>query len=104
MMNGNQGGMMQYHDGTYTGSVVNVFFGNVQVKVSVKSGKVADVSFLQYPNTHSYSVYVNSVAMPILSKEAIQGQNAQVNIVSGATQTSLGFQQSLAAALTQAKS
>ncbi len=96
------GGMMGYRDGTYTGAVADAFFGNVQVQVSVKSGKITNVAFLQYPNTHSYSVYVNSQAMPILTQEAIQAQNSQVDLVSGATQTSMAFQQSLASALAKA--
>lgn len=91
-----------YRNGTYTGSVENVFFGNVQVQISVRGGKVADVMFLQYPNDRSYSQYVSSIAIPALTQEAIRAQNSQVDIVSGATQTSLGFQQSLASALAKA--
>ncbi len=97
-----QTGMGMYKDGTYTGSVANAFFGNVQVQATVSGGKITDVQFLQYPNTHSYSIYVNSQAMPYLTQEAIQTQSANVNIVSGATQTSQAFQQSLASALSQA--
>jgi uncharacterized protein with FMN-binding domain len=41
--------------------------------------------------------------MPKLVQEAIQSQSAQVNVISGATQTSQAFSQSLAAALTMAK-
>jgi len=41
--------------------------------------------------------------MPSLKQEAIQTQSAQVDIVSGATQTSQAFIQSLASALTKAK-
>jgi len=93
-----------YVDGTYTGGVADAYYGNVQVEAIVNGGKLADVQFLQYPNTHSTSVYINSQAMPYLKQEAIQAQNASVDIVSGATYTSMAFQQSLASALTQAKS
>jgi uncharacterized protein with FMN-binding domain len=41
--------------------------------------------------------------MPILTAEAIQAQSANVDIVSGATQFSQAFAQSLASALNQAK-
>jgi uncharacterized protein with FMN-binding domain len=92
-----------YTDGSYTGSVANAYYGNVQVKAVISGGKIADVQFLQYPNTHSTSVYINSQAMPYLRQEAIQAQSANVDIVSGATDTSMAFQQSLAAALAQAK-
>ncbi len=93
----------QYADGTYTGSPADAYYGTVQVRAIVQGGKITDVQFLQYPNTHSTSVYINSQAMPYLTQEAIQAQNANVNIVSGATDTSMAFQQSLASALTQAK-
>jgi uncharacterized protein with FMN-binding domain len=94
----------QYIDGTYTGSLANAFYGYVQVQVSVSGGRVANVQFLQYPNSHGTSVFINQQAMPILISEAIQAQNAQVNGVSGATFTSSAFQQSLASALSQAQS
>ena len=42
--------------------------------------------------------------MPNLKQEAITAQNAQVDIVSGATDTSNAFMQSLSSALSQAKS
>ncbi len=95
-------GMGTYKNGTYTGSVANAFFGNVQVQATVQGGKITNVQFLQYPSDRSYSQYVNSQAMPYLTQEAIQAQSSNVNIVSGATQTSQAFQQSLASALSQA--
>ena len=93
----------QYVDGTYTGSVANAYYGNVQVQATVSGGKIASVQFLQYPNDRSTSRYINSQATPILASEAIQAQSAQVNTVSGASDTSAAFQESLAAALSQAK-
>ncbi len=93
----------QYKNGNYIGSVADAYFGNVQVKAVIKNGAIADVQFLQYPNTHSYSIEVNSQAMPYLTQEAVQSQNANVDIISGATQTSLAFIQSLGDALAQAK-
>ncbi len=93
-----------YINGSYKGSVADAYYGNVQVKAIISGGKISDVQFLQYPNTHSTSVYINSQAMPYLTQEAIQAQSANVNIVSGATDTSIAFQQSLAAALSSAKS
>ena len=93
----------QFKDGTYTGNSVNVFFGNVQVSAVISGGKLSAVHFLQYPNTHSVAVFINQQAMPYLKSEAIQAQNANVNIISGATLTSEGFQASLASALSQAK-
>ncbi len=93
-----------YKDGTYVGTVADAYYGSVQVQSVIQGGKIANVSFLQYPNTHGTSIAINSQAMPYLQQEAIQSQSANVNIVSGATDTSLAFQQSLASALAQAQS
>ena len=46
---------------------------------------------------------INSIADPELQQEAIQAQSANVDIITGATLTSEGFQMSLQDALSQAK-
>jgi uncharacterized protein with FMN-binding domain len=94
----------QYVDGTYSGDPENAYWGMVQVQAVIKNGALASVNILQFPNSHGTSVYINDQALPILQSEAIQAQNANVNGVSGATYTSQAFQQSLASALSQAKS
>lgn len=91
-----------YKDGQYTGSVADAFYGNVQVKVTVSGGKITAVDFLQYPNDQPNSTYINSQAMPYLQQEAIKAQSAQVDGVSGATDTSQAFRESLSAALAKA--
>ena len=93
-----------YKDGTYTGSVADAFYGPLQVQVTISGGKVSNIQFLQSPNDRSESIQINEQADPMLSQEAIQAQSAQVNIVSGATQTSQAFVQSVQSALSQAKS
>ncbi len=92
-----------YKDGSYTGDTVDAYYGNVQVQITVTRGKISDVQFLQYPNDRSTSVYINSQAMPDLKQEAIQDQNANVDIISGATFTSQAFVQSLISAIDKAK-
>jgi len=93
----------QYKDGTYTGSVEDAYYGNVLVSATISGGKITAVKFLQYPNTHSTSVYINQQAMPYLQQEAIQAQSANVNVISGATFTSQAFTQSLSTALSKAQ-
>lgn len=92
----------RYKDGVYTGDVVDAYFGNVQVRTTIQGGKLVDVEFLQYPTDRSHSRELSLVAMPRLKTEAIKAQSNQVDIVSGATQTSEAFQKSLATALAQA--
>lgn len=92
-----------YKNGSYIGSTIDAYYGFVQVKAIVQSGKISDVQFLQYPNDRSNSREINNQAMPLLKQEAIQAQNAKVNGVSGATFTSEAFIQSLSSALALAK-
>lgn len=92
----------QYKDGQYTGSVVDAYYGNVQVKAIISGGKITDVQFLSYPSDRQTSREINSQTTPLLTAQAIRVQNAQVDGVSGATETSRAFRQSLQAALSQA--
>lgn len=92
-----------YKNGGYTGSVEDAFYGSVQVSVKISGNKIASVNFLQYPSDAQHSQEISSYAMPQLKSEAISAQSANVDIVSGATQTSLAFQRSLQNALTQAQ-
>jgi uncharacterized protein with FMN-binding domain len=93
-----------YKDGQYTGSAADAFYGFIQVMATISGGKLTDVRFLQYPNDNPNSVNINSQAMPYLKQEAVQAQSANVNIVSGATDTSQAFIQSLSSALNKAHS
>ncbi len=92
-----------YIDGTFTGPSVDAYYGNVQVQATIQGGKITQVKFLDYPHDRRTSQAINNQAMPWLNSEAVQVQSAQVDIISGATFTSEGFQQSLQSALAQAK-
>ena len=94
----------QYKDGTYTGVAGSSVYGAITVAAVVSGGRLTDVKFLTYPQSPEHSLQVSNDALPQLKTEAITSQNAQVNIVSGATQTSEAFRQSLASALAQAQS
>lgn len=93
-----------YKDGTYTGNSADAVYGNIQVQAVISGGKVTDVVFLSYPNDRSTSIEINQQATPLLKQEAIQVQGANVDGVSGATDSSQAFIQSLSSALQQAKS
>ena len=93
-----------YKDGTYTGNAADAFYGLIQVQAIIANGRITSVQFLQAPNDRGTSIEINSQADPLLAQEAIQAQSAQVNIVSGATDSSQAFVQSLQSALDQAKS
>ncbi len=92
----------QYVDGTYTGISADAYYGYIKVQAVIKSGKIVDVVFLQHPNDRATSREINDQAMPYLKQEAISVQNAHVDGVSGATDTSQAFVQSLDSALQKA--
>lgn len=92
----------KYKDGTYTGNVTDAFYGNFQVQAAIQNGKIVDINFLQFPNDRGTSITINNQSNPILKQEAIQKQSANVDIVSGATQSSEAFVKSLQSALDKA--
>lgn len=92
-----------YKDGTYTGTLADAYYGYVQVRATIAGGALSNVTFLSYPSDRDTSRFINAQAMPYLRQEAIAAQSANVNIVSGATDTSIAFRQSLASALSAAK-
>ena len=94
----------KYKDGTYIGDDADAFYGTIKVQINISGGKLTDVTFLNYPQDRQTSIQVNNMAMPQLKQEAIAAQNANVDVVSGATQTSNAFIQSLGTALNKAKS
>ncbi len=92
-----------YKDGTFTGPVVDAFYGNIQVQVKIAGGKITNVVFLQYPNDQENSIKVNTRAMPILKSEIIAAQSANINVVSGASASSPATIKSVMGALALAK-
>jgi uncharacterized protein with FMN-binding domain len=92
-----------YRDGSYTGSISDAYYGYVQVRAIVSGGKLASVDILQYPNDRSTSRYINGQALPYLRQEALQAQSAHVDTISGASDTSAAFRESLGAALSRAR-
>jgi uncharacterized protein with FMN-binding domain len=93
----------QYKNGSYTGSVADAHWGYIQVQAIIKNGKITDVQFVQYPNDRNRSIEINQYADPQLTSEAVQAQSANVDVITGATDSSEAFIQSLTDALSQAK-
>ncbi len=92
----------RYNDGEYVGEPADTEWGTVQIKALVHDGALTDVQILQYPAHRRRSAEISNWALPILRSEAIREQSARVDMVSSATVTADGFQQSLASALQRA--
>lgn len=88
---------------TVTGEVAQTQWGPVQVQLTVQAGKITAVNVLQYPNGNHRDAEINDYALPILIDETVKAQNAQIDMVSGATVTSDGYVRSLQSALDQTK-
>jgi uncharacterized protein with FMN-binding domain len=88
---------------TVTGDVAQTQWGPVQVQLTVQGGKITAVNVLQYPNGNHRDVEINDYALPILIDETVKAQDAQIDMVSGATVTSDGYIRSLQSALDQTK-
>ena len=86
---------------TIDGPVVSNRYGDVQVEVVISGGRISDVVALQLPSDRRRSEEISSIAGPYLRQEALQAQSANIDIVSGATYTSVSYAQSLQAALDQ---
>lgn len=86
-------------------------WGTVQVVVTLTttgSGKDARKRYTnlggQYTYHTSRSEFVMSQALPVLRQEFLTAQSAHIQLVSGATNTSEAFEQSLQSALLRASS
>ena len=89
----------RFADGTFTGPIVDAYYGLIQIQAVVQSGQLVDINALRYPSDRRLSVRINRYALPILREEVISAQSANVDIISGATFTSEAFIRSLGRAL-----
>ena len=87
---------------TVTGSLATDQYGQLQVKLSVKNGRITKVGFTTFVANDGHSVQIDQSAAPMLIGETIAAQSAHIQGVSGATYTSNAYQQSLQAAIDKA--
>jgi uncharacterized protein with FMN-binding domain len=85
--------------GTATGDAIPTQYGDAQVRVTVKNGRIVSIEALQLQGNDPRSVEISSAAEPILRQEALSAQSANIDAVSGATYTSESYTQSLQSAL-----
>ena len=86
--------------GTFTGDVVNVRYGNVQVMITVANGKITDAQAVQAPSGRNDRW--TQMAVPILRQQTLTAQSGNISGASGASYTSYGWYTSLASALAKA--
>jgi uncharacterized protein with FMN-binding domain len=84
---------------TVTGTVASTPYGPMQVQVTLAGTRITKVTVLQQTNDGAESGQIDSFAIPKLTAETLTAQSARIDTVSGATQTSTGYIQSLQSAL-----
>ncbi len=87
-------------NGTFTGPSVFVKYGNVQVKITVVSGRITDAVAVVAPSGKN-DRYTN-MAVPILKAQTLKAQSANIQGASGASYTSYGWYTSVQRALAEA--
>lgn len=86
------------------GASVRNRYGDVQVQATFAAdGTLTNVDVLQVPSRDGQSVQINNSAVPRLNSEALGAQSANVHTISGATYTSIGYEQSLQSAIDVAR-
>jgi uncharacterized protein with FMN-binding domain len=86
---------------TVTGEAVRTQYGPVQVRLTVRDGRIVRAEAVQAPSG-GRSTEVSGDAVPRLNQAAVTAQSARIDAVSGATYTSDGYRRSLQSALDQA--
>lgn len=86
---------------TAVGEAVRIRWGTVQVAVTTSDGRIVAVETLRIPLGDRRSASLNKRAEPILREEALASSSAYIDVVSGATYTSMAYAQSLQSALDQ---
>jgi uncharacterized protein with FMN-binding domain len=91
---------MRMKDGSYLGRDVSAGpHGDVQLRIQVKSGKMTTITIVKQPNESGQSARLTSDAFRKMTAEALQEQSAEVDIVSGATESCEAYIESLQSAI-----
>ena len=88
---------------TVDGPAVETGYGPIQVRLTVRAGRILTATATDYPESAGPSRSINHRAVPGLQAETVSAQGARIDAVSGATYTSAGYVSSLQAALDAAQ-
>jgi uncharacterized protein with FMN-binding domain len=84
--------------GSYTGAGSKMKWGTVTVRIAVSGRRITNISST-YPAERPRSAYINKAAVTILRQQALRSQSYKLHNLSGATMTTLAFENSLASAM-----
>jgi uncharacterized protein with FMN-binding domain len=89
-------------NGTRVGQDIVTKFGDVQVSLTFKRGRITDVQWVKVPLDRPRSREISQTAAPILRSEVLSAQSGHISLVSGATYTSDAWANSVQSALPKA--
>lgn len=87
---------------TLTGDTVQTRYGPVQVEITLNGSKITAARAVRTPDGDPRSRDIASYSVPVLVRETLDAQSAQIDAVSGASYTSQGYVASLQSALDRA--
>jgi uncharacterized protein with FMN-binding domain len=76
-------------------------YGDVQVRITSSGGQITQVTAIRLPSGDGRSQEISSFAGPQLAQQALAAQSANIDGVSGATDTSESYRASLQSAIDQ---
>lgn len=85
--------------GTATGELIQHQYGDVQVQVTLRNGRLTDVETVAIDGVDGHSQQIDSQAEPLLRAEALQARSGSIDTISGATYTSQAYIGSLQSAI-----
>jgi uncharacterized protein with FMN-binding domain len=88
-------------ESTAVGDAISFRFGTVQVEVTIADGRIVAVQTLQMPDEDRHSLSISQEVEPMLRESALVAGDADIDVISGATYTSLAYADSLQSALDQ---
>lgn len=87
---------------TIRGDSIATGYGPVEVAVTLDGTRIIDVQTLEYPDDDAESVEINDEALPILRQQVLDAQSSDIQGLSGATYTAIGYALSVQSALDRA--
>jgi uncharacterized protein with FMN-binding domain len=84
---------------TFTGTREQNPYGAVQLEITVQGTRMVDIRAIEMPDSESRSDQLSDQVSVQLREEALQEQGYDLDTVSGATETSVSYRDSLRAAI-----
>lgn len=78
-------------------------YGDLEVEVTMTGTRITNVTVVKHDVTDPRSAMIDQAAEPLLRSQALQAQSAKLDGVSGASYTSVAYEQSLQSAIDKLK-